>query len=173
MVTLSEELNSLYPLDLKKPIFLKGYMNGNYGEFNRHWLNTTSANIAPGMGLLRATAGAEHTCTEWAQHCIVGYGVAGFDKTQIATQVTCYASGNLIPVYPFINNVGAIFQANVEDSGGNVDADTLWDAGAVGVFEPSGADYRDYAALLYYVADTAASWDKGLMMYILAGGAVT
>lgn len=166
MVTLAEELDTLYPLDLTKPIFLKGFVNGNYGEFNRHWLNTTSANIAPGMGLLRATGGAEHTCTEWAQHCIVGYGVAGWDKTQVATQVTTYASADLIPVYPFFENLGAYFQANVEDTGGNLDADVVFDAGAVGVFEPAGSDFTDYARLLYYIADTTAGWDKGVMMYI-------
>ena len=166
MVTLAEELDALYPLDLTKPIFLKGFMNGNYGEFNRHWLNTTSASIAPGMGLLRATAGAEQTCTEWAQHCIVGYGVAGWDKRQIATQITTYASADLIPVYPFLENVGAYFQANVEDTTADADADLAFDAGAVGVFEPSGADFVDYASILYFIADTAAAWDKGVMMYV-------
>jgi len=167
MVTLAEELDTLYPIDTSKMIFLKGYVNGNYGEFNRHWLNTTSANICPGMGLLRATSGAEHTCTEWAQHCVVGYGVAGWDRTQLAAQTNNYASADLIPVYPFRSNPGAIFQGNVEDNGGNCDADTVFDAGAVGVFEPSGFDFVDYAQLLYYNADTGASYDENLIFYIL------
>lgn len=173
MVTLAEELSTLYPVDNNKPIFLKGFISGNYGEFNRHWLNTTSANIKPGMGLLRATAGAEHTCTEWAQHCILGYGVSGFDKSQVKTQQTAYGSGDLIPVYPFNSNPGAYFQGYITDSAAIVDADAIFDAGAVGVFEGSGADFRDYAALLYYNADTGAAYDNVLVFYVLLGGAVT
>ena len=166
MVTLAEEFETLYPISTTKPIFLKGFMNGNYGEFNRHWFNTTSANICPGMGLLRATAGAEHTVTEWGQACIVGYGVSGWDRAQLAAQTTNYGTADLIPVYPFAENAGAIFQGNVEDSGANVDADGAWDAGAVGVFEPSGADFVDYASLLYYVLDTGAAYDENLVFYI-------
>ena len=166
MVTLAEEFVTLYKISKTKPIFLKGFMNGNYGEFNRHWFNTTSANICPGMGLLRATAGAEHTVTEWGQACIVGYGVSGWDRSQLVAQTDDYASGDLIPVYPFAENAGAIFQGNVEDSGANVDADLAFDAGAVGVFEPSGADFVDYASLLYYNADTGAAYDENLVFYI-------
>jgi len=166
MVTLAEELVTLYPIDTEKNIFLKGFMNGNFGEFNRHWLNTTSASITPGMGLLRATGGAEHTVTEWAQHCVVGYGVAGWDRTQATNQTDAYGSADLIPVYPFHSNKGAIFQGQVEDSGGNVNADSIWDAGATGVFEPAGSDYKDYAALLYYVTDTGAAYDENLVFYI-------
>ena len=166
MVTLAEELATLYPISTTKPIFLKGFMNGNYGEFNRHWFNTTSANICPGMGLLRATAGAEHTVTEWGQHCVVGYGVAGWDRSQLVAQTDDYASGNLIPVYPFRENAGAYFQGNVEDSGANVNADLNFNAGAVGVFETSGSDFVDYARLLYYVLDTGAAYDENLVFYI-------
>lgn len=166
MVTLAEEFATLYPVSTTLPIFLKGFMNGNFGEFNRHWFNTTSANICPGMGLLRATAGAEHTVTEWAQHCVVGYGVAGWDRAQLVAQTDDYASADLIPVYPFRENAGAIFQGNVEDSGANVNADSVWDAGAVGVFEPSGSDFVDYAQLLYYVADTGAAYDENLVFYV-------
>ena len=170
MVTLAEELETLYPVDNNKPIFLKGFVHGNYGEFNRHWLNTTSANIKPGMGLLRATGGAEHTCTEWAQHCVVGYGVSGWDKSQITTQQTPYASGDLIPVYPFISNPGAYFQGYLTDSTAAVEPDAMWDAGGAGVFEPSAADVREYAGSLYYNADTAASYDNVLVMYVLVLG---
>lgn len=166
MVTLAEEFVTLYPISKKQDIFLKGFMNGNYGEFNRHWFNTTSGNVCPGMGLLRAAAGAEHTVTEWAQHCIVGYGVAGWDRAQLVAQTDDYGSADLIPVYPFAENAGAIFQGNVEDSGGNVDADLAFDAGAVGVFETAGADYVDYASLLYFVTDTNASYDENLVFYI-------
>lgn len=173
MVTIAEELNTLYPVNNNKPIFLKGFVSGNFGEFNRHWLNTTSANIKPGHGLLRAVSGAEHTCTEWGQHCIVGYGVAGWDKTQVATQQTAYGSGDLIPVYPFHENPGAIFQGYVTDSGAAINADVAWDAGAVGVFEVAGADFRNYAATLYYIADTGASYDNVIVFYVADSGAVT
>ena len=118
------------------------------------------------MGLLRAAAGAEHTVTEWAQHCIVGYGVAGWDRAQLIAQTNDYGSTDLIPVYPFAENAGAIFQGNVEDSGGNVDADLAFDAGGVGVFEPAGADFVDYASLLYFVTDTGVSYDENLVFYI-------
>ena len=166
MVTLAEEFVTLYPISTKQDIFYKGYMNGNYGEFNRHWFNTTSANVTPGMGLLRATGGAEHTVTEWAQHAVVGYGVAGWDRAQLTLQTTAYGSADLIPVYPFNSNAGAIFQGQVEDSGGNVDADSSWDPGTAGVFEPSGSDFVDYARLLYYVTDTSASYDENLVFYV-------
>ena len=166
MVTLAEEFETLYPISTVQDIFLKGFMNGNYGEFNRHWFNTTSANITPGMGLLRAVAGAEHTVTEWAQHCIVGYGVAGWDRAQLTAQTNDYASADLIPVYPFFENAGAYFQGNVEDNGGNTDADLAFDAGAVGVFEPAGSDFVDYASLLYYNTDTGAAYDENLVFYI-------
>ena len=170
MVTIiSEELNTLYPADINKQIFLKGFIAGNYGMFTRHWLNTTSANIKPGMGLLRATAGAEHTCTEWAQHCELGYGVSGWDRAQIATQQTAYASADLIPVYPFASNPGAIFQAYWTDTAAAVNADGPADAGGVGVFETGDYDHRLYARMLYYVADTGASYDKCLVMYIAQG----
>ena len=154
MVTLAEELNALYPISTKLNIFLKGYMNGNYGEFNRHWFNTTSANICPGMGLLRATGGAEHTVTEWGQACIVGYGVSGWDRTQLTAQTDNYASGDLIPVYPFAENSGAIFQGYVADTNGNWAGDGPCDAGATGGFLTGDLANRIYARSLYYIADT-------------------
>lgn len=166
MVTLAEEFETLYPISIKQDIALKGYMNGNYGEFNRHWFNTTSANITPGMGVLRAVAGAEHTVTEWAQACIVGYGFVGWDRAQITLQTTPYAQYDLIPVYPFASNAGAIFQGQTEDNGGNTDADLAFDAGTAGVFEPSGSDFVDYASLLYYVTDTGAAYDENLVYYV-------
>ena len=170
MVTIvAEELNTLYPADIQQQIFLKGFVNGNFGMFNRHWLNTTSANIKPGMGVLRAVAGAEQTCTEWAQHCLVGYGVTGWDKAQIATQQTAYASGDLIPVYPFASNPGAIFQGYWTDTAAAISGDGPCDAGNTGVFETADLEYNVYARMLYYVADTGAAYDKCLVMYIAQG----
>ena len=109
MITLAEELETLYPVDANKEIPLKGFVDGNYGEFNRHWFNTTSANIIAGMGLLRATGGAEHTVTEWGANCEVGYGFAGWDHTQVKRDGAnvyhvAYASADLIPIYPFAEN---------------------------------------------------------------------
>jgi len=174
MVTLAEELNTLYPVDANKPIFLKGFVNGNYGQFNRHWLNTTSANILAGMGLLRATAGAEHTCTEWGANCEVGYGVAGFDKTQISRDgankySTAYASADLIPVYPFAENPGAYFQGYVADTNGNWNADHYCDAGATGAFLTADLANKVYSRVLYYIADTAET-AQIITMYIAMGG---
>lgn len=169
MVTIAEEFNILYPADITKPIFLKGFVYGNHGMFNRHWFNTTSANIKPGMGVLRATGGAEHTVTEWGQHCLVGYGVPGWDRTQIATQQTTYAQYDLIPVYPFAGNPGAIFQAYWTDSAAAISADAPADAGASGVFETADEAYPVHARMLYYIGDTGANYDKCLVMYIAQG----
>lgn len=159
MVTIAEELNSLYPVNADQPIFMKGFVSGNYGMFNRHWLNTTSANIIAGMGLLRATAGAEHTCTEWGANCELGYGVAGWDKTQVARDGTdqfhcAYAAADLIPVYPFVENPGAIFQGYVSDTNGAWAGDGPCDAGATGSFLTGDLANRIYARALYYIADT-------------------
>ena len=173
MVTIAEELEDLYPVDADHPIFMKGFVSGNYGMYNRHWLNTTSANIIAGMGLLRATGGAEHTCTEWGANCEVGYGVAGWDKTQVARDSTnvyhcAYASGDLIPVYPFAENAGAIFQGYVADTNGNWNADAPCDAGAVGTFLTGDLANRIYARVLYYIADTAETAQL-VVLYIAQG----
>lgn len=170
MVTLAEEFDTLYPVDTSKAVFLKGFVSGNYGMFNRHWFNTTANTIKPGMGLLRATGGAEHTVTGWANECLVGYGVAGWDKTQTAAQSTAYATADLIPVYPFAENPGAIFQGYVKDTDGNMNADTDLDAGAVtGSFKRSAAQaFPIYAMCLYYIADTTETAQL-VLMYVAQG----
>lgn len=173
MVTLAEELNTLYPVDVTKQIALKGFVSGNFGMFNRHWLNTTTANIRPGMGLLRATAGAEHTVTEWGANCEVGYGFAGWDKTQVSIdgvnkKHTAYESGDLIPVYTFAENPGMIFQGYVLDTNGNFDGDHPCDAGANGGFLTGGYENRIYARALYFVADTTETAQL-LVLYVAQG----
>lgn len=174
MVTLAEEFETLYPVDPNKQLFLKGFVSGNFGMFNRHWFNTTSANIIAGMGLLRATAGAEHTVTEWGANCEVGYGVAGWDKAQVArdgaNKYHCaYASADLIPVYPFAENPGAIFQGYVSDTNGAWNADHYLDAGATGSFLTADMANKVYARVLYYIADTEETAQL-VVMYVAPGG---
>lgn len=169
MVTVAEDLEALYPVDNWRSIVLKGYVNGNWGNFYRSWDKTSSANIKPGMGLIHATGdNGEDTITEWAANSSNGIGVAGWDKTQVSTQQTAYASADLAPYFLFHRNRGMVFQGYVDDSTANLNADYRMKANTTGEFlmqATSGTQYRTYAQMLYYNADTGASYANLLVMY--------
>jgi len=170
MVDIAEDDSELYPADTSKRIALKGYVKGNEGNFNVEYYKTTSANIKPGMLLIRATgADGERSVTECGANSELGYGVAEWDKTQVATQDTAYASGDLIPVLPLHKNAGMIFQGYVSDTNGNWDADHYLDAGANGSFLTADLANKVYARNLYYVADTAEAAQL-IVMYVAPGG---
>ena len=87
----------------------KGFVGGMspYDNPNVRWLKTTSANIHPGMGLIRATGAAgEASCTEHGNDSPMVYAIAEFDPKQIADCSVTYASGDLIPVLPLHLNIG-------------------------------------------------------------------
>lgn len=176
MVTVAADLEALYPVDNYRSIVLKGYVNGNWGNFNREWGLTSSANIKPGMGLINATGdNGEDTITEWAANSSNGVGVAGWDKSQVKTQQTAYASDDLAPYFPFHRNRGMIFQGYVDDSTAALNANTRMKANTTGEFltQAVGTQYRTYAQTLYYNADTGASYANVLVFYesnMLGGG---
>lgn len=120
MPTLTDD-NKHFASDANKKV---GAWHPN-GEFNIEWLETTSANIKPGMAVTRATGAAgEKYCTEAGNDTSLAYGIAEFDPTQIADCDTAYASGDLIPVIPFAYNQGAICRNVVlADPGAAVNAD--------------------------------------------------
>ena len=85
MVTVAADLEALYPVDNDAPIAVKGYVNGNYGSFNRHWLNVNDGDEIPGSGVIRATGdNGEDTVDMWGANSELGYGVLGHDRTQLA-----------------------------------------------------------------------------------------
>lgn len=165
MVTIAEDYEALYPADINKPIPLKGFVNGNWGNFNRDWCKTTSANIKPGMGVILATGdNGEDSMTEWAANSSNGYGVAGWHKAQLATQQTAYAQYDLGIIYAFFMNKGMIFQGYVDDSTANLNVGIKMKANTTGEFLlRDHAQYRVYAQTIYYIADTGASYAKCLV----------
>jgi hypothetical protein len=173
MVTIAESLATLYPVNTEMPIALKGFVNGNWGNFNRDWFLASSGNIIPGMGLIHATGAAgENTVTEWGAATELGFGIAGWDKTQVtrasALIHNAYTAADLIPVYPISQNMGMIFQGHCSDTNGNWDADKQLMAAAVGTFATADLATKVYAQNLYYVVDTAEA-DQLLVMYLSQG----
>ena len=167
MVTVAEDLEALYPTNDYIDVPLKGYINGNWGNFNRHWHLTGSANIKPGMGLILSKGDeGENTVTEWGANAWRGHGFSGWDKGQIATITTAMASGDLCPVYPFIENPACIFQGHSADMTSAWDAQTYLKAGATGEFlrQALGAsEHHTYAQTLYYVPDAGATITRVVM----------
>lgn len=171
MVTIAELLSTKYPVSLTKPIELQGWISGNYGEFNRNWFKTSSANILPGMGVfIVAAVGGDASCTEWGANAENGYGFVGWDKTQLLTQVTNYASGDLCPVFGFSENPGAYFQGRTTDTTSDWDAGQGCDAAAGGFFDKADLANKVYADALYFVVDTATV-DVNVVLKVAMGGA--
>lgn len=170
MVTVAVDLKTLYPVDLKHNVEYKGFITGNYGSYNRHWFKAADGDELPAHGgILKAGASGEQSIDLWAQHTIEGYGVIGWDRTQLATIATVHTAADPVPVFPFAENPGMIFQGHVADTEGNWDANQIIEAGAAGVFETGDAVVKIYANSLIYVADTAAAAQL-LVMKVAAGG---
>jgi hypothetical protein len=170
MVTVATALDELYPADDNMDIPLKGFVSGNYGSFNRHWLKANDGDEYPACGYIHAAgASGEDMANLWGQNAEDGQGVLGWDKTQIATNETTYTANDLIPCYPFAENPGMYFQGRVADTNGNWNAGGPIDAGAAGVFETGDYANKIYAFALYYIADTTAT-AQNLVMKVATGG---
>ena len=173
MVTVATATDELYPVDNDKPIAIKGFVNGNWGSFNRHWLNVNDGDEVPGSGMIRATGtSGEDTVDMWGANTELGYAILGYDRTVLAqtwTSSVVYASSDIAPVYPFNENPGMYFQGVVGDTDGANNADNQYDAGATGFFADADLANRVYANQLYYVADTEAATQL-IMLYVAAGG---
>ena len=158
MVTVAESLATLYPVNTQGNIEYKGSISGNYGSYNRHWFKAADGDEKPGHGVIHATGAAgEDTVNLWSQNAENGYGVCGWDRTQLATIATAHAAADPVPVFPFAENPGMIFQGQVADTNGNWNAGAPIDAGNAGVFETGDYANKIYAFALYYIADTAAA----------------
>ena len=170
MVTVATGLASLYPVNTKGNVEMKGFINGNYGSYNRHWFKAKDGDEKPGHGVIKATGAlGEDSVDLWGQHALNGYGVTGWDRTQLTTIATAHAANDLVPTFPFAENPGMIFQGQVADTAGNWDAPKPIEAGAAGVFETGDAAVKIYALSVYYIADTAAAAQL-LVMQVAAGG---
>lgn len=170
MVTVATGMASLYPADTSKNIEYKGFINGNYGSFNRHWHKAQDGDEKPGHGVIKiAGALGEDTINLWSANAENGYAFTGWDRTQLATIATAHAAADLVPCFPFAENPGAIFQGQVADTNGNWDPEAPIDAGNAGVFETGDYANKIYAFSIYYIADTAASAQL-LVMRVAPGG---
>lgn len=170
MVTVAEDLSTKYPVNLKHNVEMKGFISGNYGSYNRHWFKAADGDEVPAHGgILKSGASGEQSIDLWAQHAENGYGVIGWDRTQLATIATAHAAADPVPVFPFAENPGMIYQGHVADTEGNWDANGPIEAGAAGVFETGDYAVKIYAFSLIYVADTAAAAQL-LAMTVAPGG---
>ena len=170
MVTVAESLATLYPADTRHNIEMRGFISGNYGSFNRHWHKAADGDEYPGCGVIHATGAAgEDTINLWSADAPDGYGVVGWDRTQLATIATVHAAADPVPVFPFDENPGMIFQGRVADTNGNWNAKAPIDAGNAGVFQTGAYDFKIYAFSLYYIADTGAV-SQNLVMRVAPGG---
>lgn len=170
MVSIRDAIADRFAVNTKKHILLKGYVNGNWGEGNVEWLiEATGDAQKPGEPTIRTTTvGGENYSVDSTANSEIAYGVVEWDPNQIAGITSEYTAGDLIPVLPFFNNPGMVFQGWVLDTDGNKGPDTVYDCGAVGF---AIADYanRSYAAQMYYVADTNAV-AQHLVLYAIAHG---
>lgn len=170
MVTVAESLSTLYPADTSHNIEMRGFISGNYGNYNRHWHKAADGDEKPGHGVIHASGAAgEDTINLWSQHALDGYGVCGWDRTQLATIATVHTAADPVPVFPFDENPGMIYQGHVADTNGNWNAKAPIDAGNAGVFETGDYSVKIYAFSLYYIADTAAAAQL-LVMRVAPGG---
>lgn len=171
MVTIAALESEKYVVDTSKHIGMKGFINGNWGEFFVVWLYTTTANIYPGSPIIRGTGGAASDadkCTETAANSEVAFGTPEWDPNQVATAATKYASGDLVPVLPFAQNPGMIHQFWCLDTNGNKNPDTQYDGGAAG-YDIADFANKSYVGQWNYVADTGAV-AQHLIGYVLCGG---
>lgn len=170
MVTVAQELAALYPVNLLHNIEMKGFISGNYGSYNRHWFKAADGDEKPGHGgILKAGASGGQSIDLWAQHAENGFGLIGWDRTQLALITTAHTAADPVPVFPFAGNPGMIFQGYTSDTEGNWNANGPIEAGAAGVFETGDYAVKIYAFSLIYVADTADS-DQFLVMRVAPGG---
>jgi len=118
------------------------------------WLKTTTANIKPGMPIIRGTgAGGEATATETSGGENLVYGIAEWDEKQLASCDVAYASGDLIPVITIEGNDGLVCRNLViTDPNADIPADSSFVAGAASFAVGSTIDTQ-YIASEYFIAD--------------------
>lgn len=174
MVDIVGSYSTMFQVDLYEYIRRMGFINGNKGKFEIWEGITDSANIYPGMPLLRGTTGAaadgDHV-VETGANAEVAFAIAEVDWEQLAKSSSLaqkYDSGDLIPILPMPFNPGMIFQGWVLDTDGNKNPDTQYDAGAGG-FAIADLANKAYAGQLNYVADIDET-EQHLMLYLLSGG---
>lgn len=88
---------------------IKGFISGMHPDKNPNvrWFKTSSANIKPGMGVIRAAdATGDYTVTEHGAESKMTYGIAEYDPKQLANNGVAYGSGDLIPILPLHLNLG-------------------------------------------------------------------
>lgn len=170
MVDVKQGIATRFPVNLRTHIGLKGYINGNYGEFTIEWLKVAAADAqAPGEPIIRTTTvGGEDFSVDAVGNDELGYGVVEMDKNQIDIITDEYAAGDLIPILPWHSNSGMIFQGWVLDTDGDKGPDHYYDYGAVG-FSIADLANKVYAQQLYFVADTGAV-PQHLVLYASVGG---
>ena len=158
MVLLKEGIATRFAVNLRTHIGLKGYINGNYGEFTINWLKVASGDAqAPGEPIIRTTTvGGEDFSVDAVGNDELGYGVVELDKNQINIITDEYAAGDLIPVLPWHGNAGFVFQGWVLDTDGDKGPDAQYDMGAVG-FSPADLANKVYAQQMYFLADTGGT----------------
>ena len=126
------------------------------GKFNYDYLETTSANIKPGMPVIRATgSGGQGKCTETSAGAGAdrAYGVADLDKNMVADCDEAYASGEVIPIIPFHRNLGCWLRNLIlNDPNAAINADdtlAIGDSGFILTLEQhlaTAADNKGFAA---------------------------
>lgn len=93
---------------------------------NVEWLKTTTANIKPGMSIIR-TAGAvgEVGATEGGNDSAMIYAIAEYDPKQIDNNGIAYAINKVIPVLPLHKNLGLVCRnIQIADPPADIDIDT-------------------------------------------------
>ena len=171
MVDLKEGIATRFVVNLRTHIGLKGYINGNYGEFSIAWLKVTSGDAqAPGEPIIRtATVGGEDESVDTTATTEICYGVVELDKNQINVITDEYDAGDLIPILPWHSNAGMVFQGWVLDTNGDKGPDVAYEIGAVG-FAVADHATKQYAQQMYFVADTGAT-PQHLVLYASLSGA--
>ena len=171
MVLLKQGMATRYAVNLRTHIGLKGYINGNYGEFSINWLRVASGDAqAPGEPIIRtATVGGEDYSVDSAATSEIGYGVVELDKNQLDIITDEYAADDLIPILPWHSNAGMVFQGWVLDTAGDKGPDVAYEYGAVG-FAVADHATKQYAQQMYFIADTGAT-PQHLVLYASLSGA--
>ena len=171
MVLLKEGIATRFAVNLRTHIGLKGYINGNYGEFSIAWLKVAAGDAqAPGEPILRtATVGGEDESVDSTGATEICFGVVELDKNQINIITDEYAAGDLIPILPWHSNAGMVFQGWVLDTNGDKGPDVNYTDGAVG-FSVADHSVKQYAQQMYFVADTGAV-PQHLVLYAALSGA--
>jgi len=118
------------------------------------WLETTAADITPGMPLIRGiTVGISRTCAKAAGTSILVYGIAELDKKQISVCTDTYATGDLIPVIPIYGNEGVVLRnLPITDPNADIEPDVGFQSGA-GLWVVGDATGAIYIRSERFVAD--------------------